>query len=105
METECDLEMDILILRAARQILRNSKDFLLEKIEQHNKEYTTLKRRLQELEKLEEEHKDARESESSDEDKGKSEEKSSESEGEEIEARNDHREEDFVFSGEIRFKT
>ena len=48
-EWECDLNVDILILHAFRQILRNAEDFLADKIEREQQEIKAMTERVREL--------------------------------------------------------
>ena len=50
-QTECEVETDLLILRAQRQILRNSEDYLLDKIERRKASDKILKKKVKEMEK------------------------------------------------------
>ena len=50
-ETECELDTDLLILRAQRQVLRNSEDYLLDKIARREASDKILKKKVREMEK------------------------------------------------------
>merc|ERR1719495_2086662 len=76
-ETECELETDLLILRAMRQILRNSQDYLLDKIARREIEDKILKKKLKEMEKRKKSKKRIESSEE-EEDEGSDEEEESE---------------------------
>jgi len=81
-ETECELETDLLILRAQRQILRNSEDYLLDKIARHAAEDKLLKKKLTEMKKRDKAKKSPKHIESSQEG-GEDEESAEEEESEE----------------------
>jgi len=66
-QTDVEIEIDILILRVARQIVRNSKDFLHDKLERTKVEDKNLKKKIKEMEAREKRKKTKRHGNTSDE--------------------------------------
>ena len=66
-QTDVEIEIDILILRVARQIVRNSKDFLHDKLERTKVEDKNLKKKIKEMEAREKRKKTKRHGNTADE--------------------------------------